>query len=76
MDIPTCVISNEYFMRTSLYLVRLKIFEWVKFHIKFRETEVVHMQECRDKSDMYNYQQIQISNNNSLMVLGGTLDLA
>ena len=45
-------------------------------YIKFRGTEVVHMQECRDESDMYNYQRIQISNNNSLMVLGGTLDLA
>ena len=25
------VMSSEYFMRTSLYLVRLKIFEWIKF---------------------------------------------
>ena len=33
------------------------------------------MRECGDESDMYNYQQIQIANNNSLMVLGGTLDL-
>ena len=24
--------SSEYFTRTSLYLVRLKIFKWVKFH--------------------------------------------
>ena len=28
----SCVMSSEYFTRTSLYLVRLKIFEWVKFH--------------------------------------------
>ena len=26
-----CVMSSEYFTRTSLYLVRLKIFEWIKF---------------------------------------------
>ena len=26
------VMSSEYFTRASLYLVRLKIFEWVKFH--------------------------------------------
>ena len=25
---PVCVMSSEYFTRTSLYLVRLKIFEW------------------------------------------------
>ena len=25
-----CVISSEYFTRTSLYLVRLEIFEWIK----------------------------------------------
>ena len=29
--IPACVMSSEYFTRTSLYLVRLKIFEWIKF---------------------------------------------
>ena len=29
--ISACVMSSEYFMRTSLYLVRLKIFEWIKF---------------------------------------------
>ena len=27
---PACVMSSEYFKRTSLYLVSLKIFEWVK----------------------------------------------
>ena len=46
-------------------------------HIKFRETELVEilllncvwihgslrMQECRDESEIYNYQQIQLSNN-------------
>ena len=26
-----CVMSSEYFTRTSLYLVILKIFEWIKF---------------------------------------------
>ena len=25
-----CVMSSEYFTRTSLYLVRLEIFEWIK----------------------------------------------
>ena len=29
--ISACVMSREYFTRTSLYLVRLKMFEWVKF---------------------------------------------
>ena len=29
--ISTCVRSSEYVTRTSLYLDRLKIFEWVKF---------------------------------------------
>ena len=30
-SISACVMSSEYFTRTSLYLVRLKIFEWIKF---------------------------------------------
>ena len=30
IGIPTGVMSREYFTRTSLYLVRLKIFEWIK----------------------------------------------
>ena len=66
-------MSREYFTRTFLYLVKLKIFEWIKFprthlqlYIKFRVTELVHMQECGDDSYMYNYQQIQLLNN-SLM---------
>ena len=29
--ISACVMSSEYFTRTCLYLVRLKIFEWIKF---------------------------------------------
>ena len=29
--ISACVMSSEYFTRTSLYLVRLKVFEWIKF---------------------------------------------
>ena len=32
IGIPACVMSCENSMRTSLYLFRLKIFEWVKFH--------------------------------------------
>ena len=35
-------MSSEYFTRTSLHLVRLKIFEWINvsedIYIKFRET--------------------------------------
>ena len=31
ISIPACVMSSEYFKRTSLYLVRLQIFEWIKF---------------------------------------------
>ena len=30
IGIPACVMSSEYFVRTSLYLVRLKISQWVK----------------------------------------------
>ena len=29
IDIPACVMSSECFTRTPLYLVRLKIFEWI-----------------------------------------------
>ena len=29
IGIPVCVMSSEYFKRTSLHLVRLKIFEWI-----------------------------------------------
>ena len=28
--VSACVMSSEYFTRTSLYLVRLEIFEWIK----------------------------------------------
>ena len=28
--ISACVMNSEYFTRTSLYLVRLEIFEWIK----------------------------------------------
>ena len=31
IGIPVCVMSCEYFTRTSLYLVRLKVFKWIKF---------------------------------------------
>ena len=30
VGVPACVMSSEYFMRNSLHLVRLKIFEWIK----------------------------------------------
>ena len=49
IGIPACVMSCEYFTRTSLYLVRLNIFEWIKFvrkhliYIKFREVELVEI---------------------------------
>ena len=37
----------------------------------------LRMQECRDESESYNYQQIQLSNNKLINgILGGTLDLA
>ena len=60
-------------------------------YIKFRETELVEisllprvwihgalrMQECRDETEIYNYQRIQVSNNKFINgILGGTLDLA
>ena len=32
ISIPACVMSREYFTRTSLYLVRLKISEWTTLH--------------------------------------------
>ena len=31
VDISACAMSSEYFTRTSLYLIRLKIFQWIKF---------------------------------------------
>ena len=48
IGIPVCVMSSEYFKRTSLHLVRLKIFEWIKclledLYIKFGETELVEI---------------------------------
>ena len=40
-------MGSEYFMRTSLYLVGLKIFEWIKllqrYLHQFRETELVEI---------------------------------
>ena len=30
IGIPACILSSEYFTRMSLYLVRLKIFDWIK----------------------------------------------
>ena len=40
IGIPASVMSREYFTRTSLYLFRLKIFEWIKF---LRKTELVEI---------------------------------
>ena len=31
IGIPACAMSSKYFARTSLYLVRLNVFEWIKF---------------------------------------------
>ena len=91
-------MSCENSTRTSLYLVRLKIFEWVKFHrrhlhqiqgnlagrnfvtdwrVNSRLISHSRMQECRHESEIYDYQQIQLSNNKFInVILGGTLDLA
>ena len=87
-------MSSEYVMRTFLYLVRLKIFEWIKFfediYIIFRETELVEilqppcmwihrslrMHECRDESEIYSYQQIQLSTDKFINgILWSMLDL-
>ena len=81
-------MSSEYFTKTSLYLVRLKMLENLlkDINIKFRKTELVEilqllrvwihsslsMQECRDESEIYNYQHIQVSNNKFIDgILGG-----
>ena len=75
-------MSSEYFPRTSLYLVRLKIFEWIKFLRRYlhqipencagrnfitalrvnSQLIMQTMQECRDESEIYYYQHIQLSN--------------
>ena len=34
IGIPACVMSSDYITRFSLYLVREKIFEWIKLHRK------------------------------------------
>ena len=84
IGIPACVMSSEYFTRTSLYLVRFEDL-WVDKIALKTLTSIqgnwagrnvitalvwIHsslcMQECRDESEIYNYQQIQLMNN-SLM---------
>ena len=46
--ISAWIMSSEYFTRTSLYLVRLEIFEWIisfleDIYINFRKMELVEM---------------------------------
>ena len=47
INISACVMSSEYLMRTSLYQVRLKIFEWIflleDIYIKFKESGLVEI---------------------------------
>ena len=60
-------------MITSLYLVRLKIFQWIKFlqrdqgSIKKKKGR----RECRDESEIYNYKRIQLLNNILINVILG-----
>ena len=71
IPVYSCIMSNEYFTRTSLYLVRLNIFEWMKFlrrHLHQMQCGLwihgsLRMQECRIESKIYNYHQIYLSNN-------------
>ena len=77
-------MSSEFFMITPLYSVRLKTVWKDTIYIKFKKTEqaqiswlpcmwihyLLHMQECKDETESYNYQWIQPSWGG-----GGTLDL-
>ena len=73
MSNSKCIMSSEYFMITSLYLVRLKIFHWIKFlqrdqgNIKKKKKK----RECRDESEIYNYKRIQLLNNILINVILG-----
>ena len=74
----------------SLYLVRLKNFEWIghlhqiqgnwagtNFVTESRvNSRSLPMQECRDESEIYNWQRIQLSNNIFINGILGTHDLA
>ena len=75
-------MSSEYVMRTSLYLDRLKIFEWMKFlrrHLRQIRGKLSWLKfpnclacefpayyackKCRNESEIYKYQWIQLLNN-------------
>ena len=64
-------MSSEYFMITSLYLVRLKIFQWIKFLQRDQESIKKKRWECRDESEIYNYKRIQLLNNILINVILG-----
>ena len=59
-------------MITSLYLVRLKIFQWIKFLQRDQGSiKKKRRRECRDKSEIYNYKRIQLLNNILINVILG-----
>ena len=65
-------MSSEYFMITSLYLVRLKIFQWIKFLQRDQGSiKKKKRRECRDESEIYNYKRIQLLNNILINVILG-----
>ena len=64
-------MSSEYFMITSLYLVRLKIFQWIKFLQRDQGSIKKKRRECRDESEIYNYKCIQLLNNILINVILG-----
>ena len=85
IGIPACVMSSEYFKRTSLYLVRLQIFEWIKFlrgHLHQIQgnwddrnflTALMYLKSTTT-AVLSVYQWILLSNNKSVYgILGGTL---
>ena len=71
MSNSKCVISSEYFMITSLYLVRLKIFQWIKFLQRDQGSIKKKRRESRDESEIYNYKRIQLLNNILINVILG-----
>ena len=59
-------------MITSLYLVRLKIFQWIKFLQRDQGSiKKKRRRECRDESEIYNYKRIQLLNNILINVILG-----
>ena len=65
-------MSSEYFMITSLYVVRLKIFQWIKFLQRDQGSiKKKRRRECRDESEIYNYKRIQLLNNILINVILG-----